>query len=182
MTFEQLIEIVRKWQSTMTPEQARAATEELAARTTIGLGNLIVEALDAEALRSFAAGGKPAEQADANPVAFVRRPVPQPCKPKPRTKAMCAPAPPPVIDAVLSAPVLTEVVASPPEPSPPAVKPAKAGRPKVAARARKVLRQQLANGPRSESQIEAAAEAAEIPERILIAAADALGLVTKKGE
>lgn len=98
MTFEQLIAIVREWQSQMTPDQARAATEELAGRTTIGLGNLIVGAIDADALWCFASSDKPAEQADS--IAFLRRLDPLPRKPKRHTKAAWAPAPPPVIEAV----------------------------------------------------------------------------------
>jgi hypothetical protein len=41
--------------------------------------------------------------------------------------------------------------------------------------ARTLMREQFKRGPRPESSIRAAAEAAEIPERALIVAADALG-------
>jgi hypothetical protein len=44
------------------------------------------------------------------------------------------------------------------------------------------VRERLASGPKPGSEIEAAAAAAAIPERSLIAAADALGVVTKRGE
>jgi hypothetical protein len=44
------------------------------------------------------------------------------------------------------------------------------------------VREQLANNPKRGELVEAAADAAEIPERSLIAATDALGSVTKKGE
>jgi len=49
-------------------------------------------------------------------------------------------------------------------------------------RAQRLLLEQLANGPRPGSQLEAAAEAAEIPESVLIAAADALGVRTQRGQ
>jgi hypothetical protein len=55
-------------------------------------------------------------------------------------------------------------------------------RPNVSKRARELLRAQLADGPRPASQIEAAAEAAEIPERTLIAAASALRVRTQRGQ
>jgi hypothetical protein len=44
------------------------------------------------------------------------------------------------------------------------------------------LRKQLANGPKPGSQIEAAAEAAEIPTRFLIRTASALGVRAKRGQ
>jgi hypothetical protein len=43
------------------------------------------------------------------------------------------------------------------------------------------VREQLANGPKPGDQIEAAAKAADIPERVLIAAASALGVRTQRG-
>lgn len=49
-------------------------------------------------------------------------------------------------------------------------------------RAQRLLLEQLANGPRPGSQLEAAAQAAEIPESALIAAADALGVRTQRGQ
>jgi hypothetical protein len=44
------------------------------------------------------------------------------------------------------------------------------------------VRERLADGPKPGSEIEAAAEAAAIPAAALIAAADELGVVTKRGE
>jgi hypothetical protein len=44
------------------------------------------------------------------------------------------------------------------------------------------VREQLANGPKPRSQIEAAVKAADIPERSLIVAADMLGVRTQKGQ
>jgi hypothetical protein len=49
-------------------------------------------------------------------------------------------------------------------------------------RARAFVRNQLAKGPKPGEQITAAAEAAEIPERSLIAAAEALGVRTQRGQ
>jgi len=49
-------------------------------------------------------------------------------------------------------------------------------------RARALLRDQLKHGPKPGAQIEAAARAAEIPEHSLIAAADALGVRTRRGQ
>jgi hypothetical protein len=50
------------------------------------------------------------------------------------------------------------------------------------ARARALVREQLKQGPRSEASIMAAAEAAEISEHVLIAAASVLGVRTQKGQ
>jgi hypothetical protein len=44
------------------------------------------------------------------------------------------------------------------------------------------VREQLANGPKPESRVVAAAEAAEIPERSSTAAADVLGVRTRRGQ
>jgi hypothetical protein len=44
------------------------------------------------------------------------------------------------------------------------------------------LRRELKRGPRSGAQIEAAAEAAAIDARSLLAVADALGVRTRRGE
>jgi hypothetical protein len=44
------------------------------------------------------------------------------------------------------------------------------------------VREQFANGPKPGAEIEAAAQAAEIPKRSLIAAADALGVRTQPGQ
>jgi hypothetical protein len=48
--------------------------------------------------------------------------------------------------------------------------------------ARALLREQLANGPRSGALVEAAARAAEIPKPALLAATDALGVRTHRGQ
>ena len=50
------------------------------------------------------------------------------------------------------------------------------------ARALALVREQLKHGPRSEASIMAAAEAAEISEHVLIAAASVLGVRTQKGQ
>jgi hypothetical protein len=44
------------------------------------------------------------------------------------------------------------------------------------------VREQFADGPRPESQIEAPAEATKIPERTLIVAASVLGVRTRRGQ
>jgi hypothetical protein len=44
------------------------------------------------------------------------------------------------------------------------------------------VRAQLADGPKPGASVEAAAEAAEISERALVAAADVLGVRTQKGQ
>jgi transposase len=51
----------------------------------------------------------------------------------------------------------------------------------MSARAAALVREQLKHGPRSEASIMAAAEAAEISEHVLIAAASVLGVRTQKG-
>jgi hypothetical protein len=48
--------------------------------------------------------------------------------------------------------------------------------------ATELLRQQLASGPKCAEHVEAAAEAAEIDELVLVAAADALGVRTQRGQ
>jgi hypothetical protein len=50
------------------------------------------------------------------------------------------------------------------------------------ARACELLHEQLKHGPRPAAEIEAAAQAAEIPKRVLIAATDELGVRSKRGE
>jgi len=52
----------------------------------------------------------------------------------------------------------------------------------MGARARTLLREELKHGPRPESSVMATAEAAEIPERSLIAATDALAVRSQKGQ
>jgi hypothetical protein len=52
----------------------------------------------------------------------------------------------------------------------------------VSERAHKLLRQQLASGPKPGVLVEAAAEAADISKRTLISAADALGVRTQRGQ
>jgi hypothetical protein len=49
-------------------------------------------------------------------------------------------------------------------------------------RARALVRERLKHGPKPEAEIEAAAQAAEIPKRSLIAAASVLGVRTQKGQ
>lgn len=90
-TFAELIVTVRKYQAELTPEKARAATEELASHTILGVDNLPVGAFDADALWVFAAGGKPAEQ--ANPLAFLAPPPPKRRKPRRRLGARAATGP-----------------------------------------------------------------------------------------
>jgi hypothetical protein len=58
----------------------------------------------------------------------------------------------------------------------------RSARPNASKRARALLREQLANGPKPGDLVEAAAEAAEIPERSLIRAADKLGVRTQRGQ
>jgi hypothetical protein len=83
-----------------------------------------------------------------------------------------APAPPPESDV---APVETKPVQERPRRRKSAV----AG---LVERARTLVREQLAKGPKPGAEVAAAAEALEIPERSLIAAADALGVRTQRGQ
>ena len=55
-----------------------------------------------------------------------------------------------------------------------------AERPRVTERSRTLLHKQFANGLKPESQIEAAAKAAEISRPVLIAAAERLGVRTQR--
>jgi hypothetical protein len=61
-------------------------------------------------------------------------------------------------------------------------RPARGGRRGVGERARTLVREQLQHGPRPESHVVAAAKASAIPERSLIAAADALGVRARRGQ
>jgi hypothetical protein len=56
------------------------------------------------------------------------------------------------------------------------------GPPPMVRQARALLRKQLADGPRPGTEIEAAAEAAEIPKRELLAACDGLDVRTQRGQ
>jgi hypothetical protein len=56
------------------------------------------------------------------------------------------------------------------------------GRPPRVRQARALLQEQLADGPKRGELVEAAAAAAEIPERALIRATDALGVRTQRGQ
>jgi hypothetical protein len=51
-----------------------------------------------------------------------------------------------------------------------------------AERARAFLHDQLVEGPKRGAEIEAAAQKAAVPERSLLAAADALGVRTQRGQ
>jgi hypothetical protein len=53
---------------------------------------------------------------------------------------------------------------------------------RVVFRHKQLLQEQLADGPKPGVLVEAAALAAEIPERSLIAAADSLGVRTQRGQ
>jgi hypothetical protein len=90
-----------------------------------------------------------------------------------------APSRPPA--AVPTTPPKQDAVASEPAPACPRKK-RKSAVAGVGQRARTLVREQLANGPKPGVQITVAAEAAEIPERSLIAAADALGVRTQRGQ
>jgi hypothetical protein len=74
--------------------------------------------------------------------------------------------------------------ASKPEAEPEAAEraPRREWRRRPSKRAQALVREQLANGPKAEAEIEAAAQAAEIPKPSLIAAADALGVRTRRGQ
>jgi hypothetical protein len=63
-------------------------------------------------------------------------------------------------------------------------KPAKKrpARPSESKRARALLREQLAEGPKPGTLVEAAAQEAEIPKRTLLAATDALDVRTQRGQ
>jgi hypothetical protein len=66
--------------------------------------------------------------------------------------------------------------------SSPASPPAGNGRPRVKERAERCLREQLANGPRCGERVIAAAAEVDVSERTLIAAAERLGVRTRRGE
>jgi hypothetical protein len=67
-------------------------------------------------------------------------------------------------------------------PDPPLSPPRRCGRPPRVQQAQALLRAQLANGPKSGFQIEAAAEKADIAKAELIRATDALGVRCRRGQ
>jgi hypothetical protein len=161
VTFKQLIAVVRDWQARLTPEQARTAIEDLAIRVTVSIdGWWLQVSLDVDAVLAFAASGQPAVGL-VDVGKFLQMPEP------PRTSKGAKPA----------------RAALPSEPPPRTPRPARhRGRPAMSDKARALLCEQLANGPKPESQIAAAAEAADISERTLMAAAGALGVRTRRGQ
>jgi len=64
----------------------------------------------------------------------------------------------------------------------PAPKPERRGRPPRVWQARELLQEQLADGPKPGTAIEAAAKAAEIPKHALVAAAERLGVRCRRGQ
>jgi hypothetical protein len=71
----------------------------------------------------------------------------------------------------------------PPEPSSgPATPPAGNGRPRTKERAEAFVREQLANGPAPGECVKAAAAEAKVSERFLIAAAERLGVRSRRGQ
>ena len=72
--------------------------------------------------------------------------------------------------------------ASKPEPKAAECAPRREWRGRPSKRAQALVREQFAQGPKRGEEVQAAAEAADIPERALIAAASALGVRTRKGQ
>lgn len=180
MTLAELVALVRQWQTEMPPEEARAACDQLARRTTIGLDDLPVGAPDPAALWAVAASDKPADET-ALATALLRGPDPPPPR---KTKRRRAPVQPPAEPAP-AAPLVNvpaePAVVSEPAPAVEIIPPANLrGRPSK--RARALVREQLANGPRPGDEVLAAADVAQIPEWSLIAAANALGVRTRRGQ
>jgi hypothetical protein len=166
VTFEQFAEIVRGWQRRMTPAELHVAigrclerglpVDDLAPGTT-------VEAV----LTRAAAGAEPSHAA---------------------TKS----APAPVLHGEVIPPVskrgeskLREQAVQVGKPkgngSIPAVAEAEASH-AASKRARSLLRQELRDGPKRGDEIEARAKALDIPKAALLAATDALGIRTRRGE
>jgi hypothetical protein len=176
--FEELLTTVREWQRTMTPEEARARTEEWARGATVTLGGLLVPAsIDVEAVLAFAISGRPFEPQDDG--RFLRWSKPRPPR---RRRRRRAPKPPPVIDVVSSAPA--RVAAPEPlqsEPPAPVNSPAGNGRLPAKERAEAFVREQLANGPRYGELVKRDAAEYGVSERFLIAAAERLNVRSWRG-
>jgi hypothetical protein len=152
MTVEQFAAIVREWATRMEPRRVKACARGIASCVYDWPLDIGVE----EALRC---AGLPEGIINA-PELDMDGPL-----------AALGPAPPPTPTSAAGR--RRDVARAEPTPKP---------APGVSKRARELLRAQLADGPRPASQIEAAAEAAKIPERTLIAAASVLGVRTQRGQ
>jgi hypothetical protein len=170
MTFEQFIATVEEWRSRLTPALVCEATENI---LRMGIVDLPTGTTAAQVLAIVSSGA--------------------PIAPAPAPSTAAADAAPAV--AASTSPIVERASISPPAaatatdtaPDLPASLRRRGGYPRgraaeAHAKARALVREQLADGPRPASQIEAAAEAAEIPTRSLIAAADALGVRTQRGQ
>jgi len=170
MTFHQFAEMVREFRATLTPEQAHIATEGLAYWELVDLphGEILETALQmAWGPEDLTAQREERRRlGDLNAAERRRlfkelewravRLAPEPKRV--RRKRKRKPGAPP---ASMSTP---------------------AQRSQPSERARALVREQLADGPKPGSEIAAAAEAAAIPEGVLLAATDTLGVVTRRGE
>lgn len=168
MTFEQFIATVEEWRSRLTPALVCEATENI---LCMGIVDLPPGTTAAQVL-AIVSSGAPIAPAPAPNTADAAR-------------AVAASTSPIVERASISPPAAA--TATDTAPDLPASLRRRGGYPRgraaeAHAKARALVREQLADGPRPASQIEAAAEAAEIPTRSLIAAADALGVRTQRGQ
>ena len=172
MTFLQFAEMVRKFRATLTPEQAHIATEGLAYTGFVDLphGEILETALQlawAARPEGLTASERKEKRHAGDLNAAERRRL---YKELEWRAVRLAPEPKRVRRKRKRKPG-----------APPASMSNPAQRSQPSERARALVRERLADGPKPGWEIEAAAEAAAIPEHALIAAADELGVVTARG-
>jgi hypothetical protein len=158
MTVEQFAAIVREWATRMEPRRVKACARGIASCVYDWPLDIGVE----EALRCAGL-----------PEGIINAPAMTLLEELDMEGPLAALGPAPPATPASASERRRDVVRAEPTPKP---------APGVSKRARELLRAQLADGPRPASQIEAAAEAANIPERTLIAAASVLGVRTQRGQ
>jgi hypothetical protein len=159
MTFEQFAAIVHHWQARMTAEQVHPATESLLRRG-------VVDGLPWR---------PPRDSSWEPPVDEVLAMV---------ATGEVVPMPDRKVEPAASPPKLPRAprTRKPDETDGPTSAPVPSLRGRSSKRAQALVREHLAHGPKPGAEIEAAAEAAAIPERTLIAAASVLGVRTRRGQ
>jgi hypothetical protein len=159
MLWEQFATLARDWMKRLPPAEARAALAAVLAATVANAHEVDIDAAIAQALAESA----PAPEVEAESAAA---PVP------------AGKAEPEIVPAQRRRPTKHSAAKRT------SVRSGGAGKAlqPVGKRARALVREQLKHGPKPAAQIEAAAQAAEIPKAVLLAATDELGVRTQRGQ
>jgi hypothetical protein len=178
MTLAQFAEIIAEWSQRITPAQVKSAASSITTCVLEWPIDITVE----EALRRV---GAPAEVIAAEPPFWLRQseaiapPQPRRRRPRGRERLGGGARYASTCEEERAHEVAAETV-SDPDASP--RRHGRNGRAGVGERAQVLVRDQLKHGPVPETWVFAAAEAAEIPERSLIAAASVLRVRTQRGQ